>query len=328
MFLRRDRSESGREPDPRFVVERREPSYRVLGPEELQRRADSARKLASPCRLCGRRCRVKRFGRVADGEQAGITGVCKTGRKAVVSSHGPHFGEEPPVTGCRGSGTIFFAYCNLQCLICQNYRIACSGEGYEVDDADLAAIMISLQQAGCHNINLVSPTHVVPQILSALVMAVKEGLNIPLVYNTGGYDLPETINLLSGIVDIYMPDMKFGSGEAAKLCLQAPDYPEVNFKAVQEMHRQVGDLVTDRRGIAVRGLLVRHLVLPGDLAGTARVMKFIAEKISKDTCVNIMDQYYPCHKAVGHPVLGRRITRQEHRRALDIARSFGLTRLG
>ncbi|HHX87208.1 MAG TPA: radical SAM protein [Firmicutes bacterium] len=300
----------------------------MLGPDTLQQRVEDARKLASPCMLCGRRCRAERFGRAGSGEQARVDGVCKTGRKAVVSSHGPHFGEEPPITGYQGSGTIFFACCNLKCMFCQNYQIAHLGEGYEVDDASLAAIMISLQKAGCHNINLVSPTHVVPQILSALAIAVKEGLNIPLVYNSGGYDLPETINLLSGIVDIYMPDMKFSSGEAAKMCLQAPDYPEVNFRAVQEMHRQVGDLVTDRQGIAVRGLLVRHLVLPGDLTGTAGVMKFISEKISKDTYINIMDQYYPCHKAVGHPLLGRRITGQEHRRALDIARSFELTRLG
>lgn len=310
---------TGREPDPRYVVEPGEPLYRALGPEGLQQRAQQAWQLATSCQLCGRRCLVNRLEKVA--------GVCQTGREALVSSYGPHFGEEPPITGQRGSGTIFFAGCNLQCIFCQNYQIAHFGEGRETSDQELASIMLSLQRSGCHNINLVSPTHVVPQILSALAYAARDGLNIPLVYNTGGYDLPETLGLLAGVVDIYMPDMKFGFGKAAVQCAQAPDYPEVNFRAVQKMHRQTGVLVTDRQGVAVRGLLVRHLVLPGDLAGTPAVMKFIAEKIGLDTYINIMDQYYPCHDAVGHPVLGRRISNAEYSRALETARNFGLTRL-
>ncbi|NMA92030.1 MAG: radical SAM protein [Firmicutes bacterium] len=332
MFFRREHPERGA--DSRFITGQGEASYRALGAEELQRRAKQARELMSPCYLCGRRCGVSRLGPAGgEGEGKGeenaeATGICKTGRSAVVSSYGPHFGEEPPITGFQGSGTIFFSNCNLRCIFCQNYRIAHQGEGAEMGAAGLAALMLSLQERGCHNINLVSPTHVVPQIIAALAIAREKGLNLPLVYNTGGYDLPETIELLAGIVDIYMPDMKFGSSRAAEICAQAPDYPEVNFRVVKEMHRQVGDLVTDERGVAVRGLLVRHLVLPEGLAGTARVMKFIAEQISKDTYVNIMDQYYPCHEAVDHPVLGRRIRGQEYRRALEIARSFGLTRLG
>lgn len=315
MFFR----SAGRVPDPQHIVEPGAPLYQALGPEGLQQRAQQAWQLTAPCQLCGRRCLVNRWEEV--------TGVCQTGRKALVSSYGPHFGEEPPITGYRGSGTIFFAGCNLRCVFCQNYQIAHLGEGREVDDQELAAIMLSLQRSGCHNINLVSPTHMVPQILSALACAVRDGLNIPLVYNTGGYDLPETLGLLAGVVDIYMPDMKFGFGKAAALCAQASDYPEVNFKAVQEMHRQTGALVTDQQGIAVRGLLVRHLILPENLAGTAAVMEFIAEEIGLDTYINIMDQYYPRHDAVGHPVLGRRISGGEFSRALEIARNFGLTRL-
>ncbi len=319
MFFRRDFLKSKDEAERKFVVASYEPSYRALGPEGLRRRASRAWQLASPCQLCAHRCQIDRW--------EGATGICRTGRRAIVSSYGPHFGEEPPITGLRGSGTIFFAGCNLQCKFCQNYQIAHFNEGREVDDRELASIMISLQRSGCHNINLVTPSHVVPQILSALSIAVSDGLNIPLVYNTGGYDPPDTLDILSGVIDIYMPDMKFGSDKDAVACTLVSDYTEVNFKAVQKMHKQVGDLKLNHRGIAVRGLLVRHLVLPGDLAGTAAVMKFIAEKISPDTYINIMDQYYPCHEAVGHPVLGRRITGSEFDRALKTARGLGLNRL-
>lgn len=338
--------------DDKFTVRSMSPSYSGLSRDVLMERAERAWKLASPCVLCGRKCLVERAedpgedsgrgrkGVLGDESSAGRegdiperterrrrVGVCKTGRRAVVSSYGPHFGEEPPITGWRGSGTIFFSYCNLRCIFCQNYEIAHMGEGREVRDEELAAIMLELQEMGCHNINLVSPTHVVPQILSGLAIAVEEGLRIPLVYNTGGYDTVETLKLLDGIVDIYMPDMKYGTREAAEKYSLAPDYPEVNFAAVKEMHRQVGDLVTDERGIAVRGLLVRHLVLPGNLAGTEIIMKFIADEMSKDTYVNIMDQYRPYYKAVGDPVLGRRITREEYQGALRIAREAGLTRV-
>jgi len=325
-----------RKGDNGFIVEREPPAYTRLSPDELDDRVKRAWELASPCVLCGRRCLVERMKEAPDGreppmerisQEAGPVGVCKTGKRAVVSSYGPHFGEEPPITGRRGSGTIFFSFCNLKCIFCQNYEIAHLGEGREVEDRELAAMMLDLQDMGCHNINLVSPTHVVPQILSALAIALGKGLRIPLVYNTGGYDALETVKLLDGVVDIYMPDMKYGTQEAASKYSLAPDYPKVNSAAVKEMYRQVGDLVTDRQGIAVRGLLVRHLVLPGNLAGTEVIVKFIADEISKDTYVNIMEQYRPYYKAVGDPVLGRRITVEEYRRAVRIAEEAGLTRV-
>lgn len=319
----------GNDIDPRFIVKPGPPAYRLLGTEALRNKIEKSRQLASPCVLCGRKCRVRRFDPEDeyDYHRGMVLGICRTGKRAVVSSYGPHYGEEPPITGWRGSGTIFFSFCNLKCIFCQNYEIAHLGEGQEVEDHELAAMMLELQELGCHNVNLVSPTHVVPQILSAVLVAMKKGLNIPIVYNTGGYDSVETIRLLDGVVDIYMPDMKYGTSEAAEKYSLAPDYPSVNFSAVEEMHRQVGDLTTDENGIAVRGLLVRHLVLPGNVAGTERVLKFLAENISKDTYVNIMDQYRPYYRAVGDPVLGRRITKKEYREVLDIAKELGLRRV-
>ncbi len=254
-------------------------------------------------------------------------GICKTRDKAIVASWGPHFGEEPPLVGKRGSGTIFFSGCNLKCIFCQNYDIAHFHLGQEVSDEKLCEIMLELQELGCHNVNLVSPTHVVPNILAAVRLAAKQGLRIPLVYNTGGYDSLETIRLLEGVVDIYMPDMKYGDPEPAKDFSKADNYPEINFAAVKEMHRQVGDLVIGEDNVAIRGLLVRHLVLPGGLAGTKKIMEFIANNISKNTYVNIMAQYRPYYKAIGHPQLGRRIRASEYREALKIAADAGLTRI-
>ncbi len=296
-------------------------SYTSLGSEGLLRKAAQARRLASPCVLCGRKCLAKRF----EGGQA--LGVCRTGKHAVVSSFGPHFGEEPPITGKRGSGTIFFSHCNLRCTFCQNYDIAHYGQGKTVTDQQLASIMLELQKMGCHNVNLVSPTHVVPQILSALAIAVGKGLSIPLVYNTGGYDSVETVRLLEGVVDVYMPDMKFGTVTGGEVCAGVPDYPQVCFAAVAEMHRQVGDLLLDDSKVARRGLLVRHLVLPQDLAATSQVLEFISTSIGKNTYVNLMSQYHPYYEAKTDPVLGRRITRAEYRAAHDAARKHGLTRL-
>lgn len=313
--------------DNKFVVERKAPAYLSLTEDELAEKAKQARELASPCVLCGRRCSVMRFGEDVASDRARAIGFCKTGERAVVSSYGPHFGEEPPLTGTRGSGTIFFSYCNLRCIFCQNYEVAHLGEGHEVSDRRLADMMVRVQEIGCHNVNLVSPTHVVPSILAALRIAAVEGLSIPVVYNTGGYDSVETIRLLEGVVDIYMPDMKYGDAEAAQEFSLAADYPAVNFAAVKEMHRQTGDLVTDDKGIAVRGLLVRHLVLPGGAAGTERVMQFIAEEISVDTYVNIMDQYEPYFRAKGHKKIGRPVTPKEHRQALEIAERAGLRRV-
>ena len=331
-----------------FEVEPRAPAYLSLTDSQWEEKLEKSRSLVSPCVLCARRCRVKRNAednasepqssgsegacesiRTSSGRRAraGAVGVCGTGEMARVASFGPHFGEEPPLVGRRGSGTIFFAGCNLKCSFCQNYDIAHLDRGWEVTDEELSRIMLRVQEMGCHNVNLVSPTHVVPNILAAVRMAAKKGLKIPIVYNTGGYDSLETLEVLDGVVDIYMPDMKYGEPGPAEEFSMAPDYPEVSFKAVKEMHRQVGDLVTDRHGVAVRGLLVRHLVLPEGMAGTQKVMEFIATQISKDTYVNVMAQYRPSYKVVGHPVIGRRITGSEYRQALDIARRAGLTRV-
>ncbi|HHW92471.1 MAG TPA: radical SAM protein [Firmicutes bacterium] len=305
-----------------FTVAPRPPSYLSLTEGEWEEKLQRARELSSPCVLCPRHCRALRF------QNSGAAlGVCKTKDKACVASVGPHFGEEPPLVGTGGSGTIFFSYCNLKCIYCQNYSLAHLGEGREVSDEELGEMMLRVQALGCHNVNLVSPTHVVPNILAAVKLAAERGLIIPLVYNTGGYDSLETIRLLEGIVDIYMPDMKYGEGGVSAEFSLAPDYPEMNFVAVKEMHRQVGELVLDERGVAVRGLLVRHLVLPGSLAGTEKVLQFIAEEISRDSYVNVMGQYRPHYQAAGHPVLGRRITAREYREALALAAKLGLTRV-
>jgi putative pyruvate formate lyase activating enzyme len=286
---------------------------------ELHERVEAAYRLMTPaCELCPRCCGVDRL--------AGQIGVCRTGPLPVVSSYGPHFGEEPPLVGVNGSGTIFFANCNLQCIFCQNYEISHGGEGREVSIEELAEMMLSLARQGCHNINLVTPTHQLPQILSALEVAIEAGLDIPIVYNCGGYEPVKVLSLLDGIIDIYMPDAKYGSDEVGAWLSGVPDYWTRNKEALREMHRQVGDLVVDERGIAQHGLIVRHLVLPNNLAGTREVMHFLATEISKDTYVNIMEQYRPMFKAVGHPLIGRRITPEEYIEAIRIARSEGLWR--
>jgi len=245
----------------------------------------------------------------------------------VISSYGPHFGEEAPLVGRRGSGTIFFTYCNLRCVFCQNYTISQLGEGRDVDREELAGMMLSLQARGCHNINLVSPTHVVPYILDALELAVSRGLHLPLVYNSGGYDSVETLRLLDGIVDIYMPDMKYSDEKTAEQLSGIKDYPKVNKAAVKEMHRQVGDLEIDKQGVAQRGLLVRHLVLPNRLAGTQEVVRFLAQEISTNTYLNIMAQYHPGYKAFDIPQLAHAVNRQEFLEAIDLAHQQGLNRL-
>ncbi|MGI6492526.1 MAG: radical SAM protein [Pelotomaculum sp.] len=305
------------------------PVYLSLSEKQWEEKLQKSRELASPCVLCGRRCRVLRFTLSANTGTAArpARGMCKARERAVVASAGPHFGEEPPLVGQRGSGTIFFAGCNMKCIFCQNYDIAHLYRGQEVSDEELAQLMLEVQELGCHNINLVSPTHVVPNILAAVKLAARQGLHIPLVYNTGGYDSLETIKLLEGVVDIYMPDMKYGEPGPASDFSKADSYPEINFAAVKEMHRQAGDLVIGENHVAIRGLLVRHLVLPGGLAGTKKVMEFLAHSISRKTYVNIMAQYRPYYKAVGHPLLGRRITDAEYREALQTAAEAGLTRI-
>jgi len=280
---------------------------------------EQAREILRECRLCPRECRVNRL--------SGQKGKCQVTREVVVSSYGPHFGEEAPLVGGHGSGTIFFAYCNLKCVFCQNYTISHLGEGTEVTNDELAGMMLSLQTQGCHNINLVSPTHVVPHILVALEIAVAKGLSVPLVYNTGGYDSLETLRLLDGIVDIYMPDMKYSDARTAEQLSGIKDYPRANQAAVKEMHRQVGDLQMDEQGIAQRGLLVRHLVLPNRLAGTEEVIRFLAQEVSRDTYLNIMAQYHPSYKAFDLPRLSRRITDKEFSEAIELAHRYGLNRL-
>ncbi len=298
-----------------------EPAYvRLLHSGELAQRVSQGLEHLGRCDLCARYCRIDRYA-TTDGA------VCRTGRQAVVHSFGAHHGEERPLRGWRGSGTIFFSWCNLRCIFCQNWEISQKGIGAEVDAETLAGMMLQLQEQGCHNINLVTPSHVVAQILEAVLAAAREGLRLPLVYNTGGYDSPEALALLDGVVDIYMPDMKYGDSESARRYSRVRDYWEINQAAVREMHRQVGELRIDADGIAQRGLLVRHLVLPEDLANTEKVLAFIAGEISPNTYVNVMGQYHPCYRASDVPPLDRPITAEEYRRAREAATRHGLTRL-
>lgn len=279
---------------------------------------DSLIRELSYCQLCPRNCRVNRL--------EGETGICKTGRKAMVSSYNAHFGEESCLVGTHGSGTIFFTHCNLLCTFCQNYEISHLGRGVEMSDDSIASIMLELQERGCHNINFVTPSHVIPQIVSAVEIACKQGLTIPLVYNSGGYDSVESLKMLDGIIDIYMPDFKFSRTDTASETCDAPDYFEVAKRAIKEMHRQVGVLETDERGIAQSGLLIRHLVMPDDAAGTEKIMEFLAEEVSKDTFINIMDQYNPCGRIDRNTGLGRSLTYREYREAVHMAVSKGLHR--
>ena len=295
------------------------PAYLNLPVAGLRERAGAAFSHMEHCDLCARHCDVNRL--------AGELGVCKTGLQARVSSYGPHMGEEDPLRGWKGSGTIFFARCNLRCVFCQNYDISQADAGHEVTSQELADIMLELQAMGCHNINLVSPSHVVAQIFAGLVIAVQAGLRIPLVYNTGGYDALETLQLLDGIVDIYLPDMKFANMGNAKKYSRVLQYPRVNRAAVTEMHRQVGDLQTDDDGLATRGLLVRHLVLPCNLSGTKEIVKFIADEISTQTYLNLMAQYRPVYNASHYPKLNRHINASEFNKAVRMAKEAGLTNL-
>ena len=285
---------------------------------ELEQRAKGAERLLEACRVCPRECLAQRL--------QGETGICGVGDQAMVASYGPHFGEERPLVGSGGSGTIFLAHCNLCCVFCQNFEISQQDGGRIVSARELAGMMLDLQGMGCHNINFVTPTHQVPQILQALPIAVDGGLRVPLVYNCGGYESLETLRLLDGAFDIYMPDFKYADAGVAKRYSKVESYPEVAKAAFREMHRQVGDLTMDGRGIARRGLLVRHLVLPNDLAGTGEIVRFLAG-LSKDTYVNIMDQYRPCYRAHEDPSLTRRPTREEFEEALRLAREAGLHRL-
>ena len=297
------------------------PAYLALPLAELRRRAAAPTERLASGTACPRNCRVNRL--------ANKTAVCKSGRYARVASYFPHRGEEDCLRGWRGSGTIFFSWCNLRCVHCQNYDISQQGAGEETRPEALAHMMLALQGQGCHNINLVTPEHVVPQILEALPFAVERGLQLPIVYSPGAYDALESLQLLDGIVDIYMPDFKFWDRELSLRYLRARDSPEVARAAIREMHRQVGDLVIGGDGLARRGLLVRHLVMPGGIAGTREIMRFLAEEISKDTYVNVMDQYYPAGRVSRERFfeINRRITRAEYDEAVRAALEAGLHRL-
>jgi len=295
------------------------PAYLRLPAGILAEKVMEAEEILKECTLCPRECRVDRT--------SGEKGFCKTGDKPFISSYGPHFGEEKPLVGRSGSGTIFMGNCNLGCLFCQNYTISHFGEGVEMSFEKVADIMLSLQKQGCHNINFVTPTHQMPMLLRSVMLASEKGLRVPLVYNCGGYESLHALGILDGVVDIYMPDFKYTDPVPAKKYSKAEDYPQAVMAAIKEMHRQVGDLIIDKRGIALRGLLVRHLVLPEGIAGTAEAVRFIAEKISRNTYINIMDQYHPCFKALDHPPLNRRLTAQEYGDAVQMAIDAGLKRI-
>lgn len=299
-----------------------EPAYLHLYESgELQARVERAVAMLASCQVCPRNCRVNRL--------QDKTAACHTGRYAIVSSYFPHFGEEDCLRGWNGSGTIFFSMCNLRCVFCQNYSISQLGEGRPVRPEELAAMMIELQEQGCHNINLVTPEHVVPQIIEALPIAIRRGLRLPIVYNTSAYDSLDSLHLMDGIVDIYMPDFKFWDPKLSLRYVIAKDYPDAARRAIKEMHRQVGDLVLDEHGLAKRGLMIRHLVMPGGIAGTREIMRFIAREISPNTYVNIMAQYYPAGKVSRekYAEINRRITLEEYEEAVRIALEEGLVRL-
>ncbi len=297
-----------------------EPVYLHLAASgELQERIQAAVEHMAKCDLCAWGCKVNR--------SAGALGVCRTGVQAWVSSFGPHLGEEAPISGWRGSGTIFFSRCNMRCQFCQNHEISQTGNGDLVTAQDLAQMMLELQEHGCHNINLVSPSHVVPQILDGLQLAALAGLHIPLVYNSGGYDAIETLRLLEGVIDIYMPDMKFASSQIALHYTKVRNYAQANQAAVKEMHRQVGDLMIDEQGLARHGLLVRHLLLPYDLGGANEIVHFLVKEISPHTYFNLMNQYHPDYNADQYPKLKRKPTADEVQAACSLALEAGMTRL-
>jgi putative pyruvate formate lyase activating enzyme len=287
---------------------------------ELARRAEQALALlAGSCRVCPRLCTVDRL--------RDERGLCKIGRSAIVASHFPHFGEENCLRGWRGSGTIFFSGCNLRCVFCQNYDVSWQVQGEEASRERLAEMMLELQAIGCHNINWVTPEHVVPQILEALPIAMDGGLRLPIVYNTSAYDSVDSLRLMDGVVDIYMPDLKLSTAEATRRYLGKREYAEVAFANVKEMHRQVGELVMDERGLAKRGLIVRHLVMPGMVDETEAILRFVAEELGTSTYVNLMAQYYPAGRSDRYEEINRRPHQEELERAFELADEMGLRRL-
>jgi len=295
------------------------PSYiHLFEKGELEQRVQFLKKFLEECRLCPRECGVNRL--------KGEVGVCQAGLELKVSSAFPHFGEEPPLVGYHGSGTIFLTHCNLRCIFCQNYDISHLGNGEPMTSPDMARVMVRLQEMGCHNINFVTPTHYAPQIVASLPEAIEMGLRLPIVYNCSGYESIEVIRLLEGIVDIYMPDAKYLDSNRSKQFSNAPDYPEVLKGILKEMHRQVGDLTADSKGIAERGLLIRHLVMPNEVASSEAVLRFIAEEISVHSYVNVMNQYRPEYRARECPEINRRITQKEYLEATQWAKRYQLYR--
>lgn len=295
------------------------PSYLNLSKKELAIRIEKLFKILENCEICPRKCHVNRV--------KGEKGFCKLGKLPMVSAFHPHFGEEKPLVGWEGSGTIFLTSCNLACVYCQNYEISQLRIGEGVSFENLAKMMINLQNRGCHNINFVTPTPQVPQIVKGVAVAIDKGLKIPLVYNTSSYDSIETLKLLDGIFDIYLPDARYSDGKKALKYSNAPNYFEIMKGTIKEMHRQVGDLTLDENGIAIRGLLIRHLVLPNNLAGSKEILEFISKESSPTTFVNIMNQYHPHFRAFEFPELSRRITNEEYREAIILAKKAGLKRL-
>jgi putative pyruvate formate lyase activating enzyme len=289
----------------------------MISQTELEDRIEQAYGLLEACRVCPRQCGVNRL-------KNDKLGFCRSGLNPVVASASAHHGEEPPLSGTRGSGTIFLANCNMKCVYCQNYPISQLGNGVEKTPAELACQMLWLQEQGCHNLNLVTPTHFMPQILKAWGLARERGFTLPLVYNTSGYDTVDALRLLDGIVDIYLPDMRYSDDRVAMLYSIAPQYVEVNRAAVKEMYQQVGNLELDEHGIAKRGLIVRHLVLPGGLSGTEEVMRFLAQEISKDVYISLMSQYFPAYKVNEFKELSRRTTPDEYEEACGIMEKYGL----
>lgn len=293
------------------------PSYlKLYKSGELNAIIDRTFGLLQSCVICPRKCKVNRL----KNEQ----GFCKTGPRAKVCSFMPHHGEEPPISGYNGSGTIFFSHCNMACVYCQNFEFSQMEEGREVEAEELAGFMLQLQNLNCHNINLVTPTHVMPQILQAFKLAVSQGLKLPIVYNTGGYELKGILKLLEGIVDIYLPDMRYADNAMAAKYSNAPEYPKYNQEALREMQRQVGVAQIDEAGIIKKGVIIRHLVMPNNIAGTDKIMRFISEELSKDTYISLMSQYYPCFKAEEFPELSRRITTKEYEEAQNSMERYGL----
>lgn len=295
------------------------PSYiNLFEKGELEQRIGLLKEFLQECRLCPRQCRINRLN--------GELGYCGAGSGLMLSSAFPHFGEERPLVGSHGSGTIFLTHCNLRCVFCQNYDISHLGRGEPITPSEMARAMLRLQEMDCHNINFVTPTHYAPQIVESLLEAIRMGLQLPIVYNCSGYESIEVIQLLEGVIDIYMPDAKYMEEEYSKRFSNAPDYPDVLRKVLKEMHRQVGDLTINSKGIAERGLLIRHLVMPQGVASSEAILKFIAEEISVHSYVNIMDQYRPEYRSHDYPEISRRITQKEYVEAIQFAKRFHLYR--